>query len=153
MGIKDNLFPGRFFGIVCALNFYSMQGVVVYSTQLKVMQKELDLFYKDVKLGDQSDLSHSFVKNNNIYFHATELTNLDSILKKGFQPSLNFKCCYFGKSFHICRSYLNGKPHVVFAVDLSDYLTNANDYSKSNDTEIRVFKEVSPKSIIGYIEL
>lgn len=116
------------------------------------MQKEFDLFYQDVKLGDQSDLKHTFVRDNNIYFHATNLTNLDSILETGFQPGPKFGCCYFGKSFHICRGYLNNSPHVVFAVDLSNYLTNAHDYSKANDTEIRVFKEIRPESIIGYIE-
>lgn len=122
------------------------------NTEVMIMQNDLDLFYQDIKNGDQSDLEHVFVKNNNIYFHATYLENLDSILQDGFKPSPKFQCCYFGKSFHICRSYFNSVQHIVFAVDLSDYLNNENEFSEANNFEIRVSKDVRPESIIGYIK-
>ena len=126
---------------------------MVNEVQLMHMQNEFESFYQDIRLGDESDLRHSFVNDNNIYFHATELKNLESILKNGFIASQMFNCCYFGKSFHSCKGYFNNKnvPCAVLAVDLSTVFQE-DKISFVCDTEIRVHNSVRPEHIIGYLK-
>lgn len=120
-------------------------------------QQALDQFYADITTGQQSEFNHELIKDNNIYFHATNTENAESILENGFDWENNkFNQCYFGKSFSVCRLYANRHPKTtIFAVNLDSLI---NDESKQDKFlieggEIKVKDHVGPENIIGRIDL
>ncbi|MNZ71320.1 hypothetical protein D3C78_896800 [compost metagenome] len=120
-------------------------------------QKNLDQFYKDITTGGQSDSQHEFVKGNNIYFHATNSENAESILLHGFDWENNeFKQSYFGKSFYICKKFADHHPkYTIFAVDLNNLISDESKKDKFliENGVIKVKDLISPNNIIGYIQL
>lgn len=128
--------------------------LVSNDVQLMARQQDFDLFYQDIESDKVTDFMHSFVRDNDVYFHITKLENLENILDKGFIPSQKLGCCYFGKSFYSCLAYFNyiPKPYVAFAVDLSSIFQEDQNTIKKG-MEIIIQGSVDSKHIIGYLEL
>lgn len=119
-------------------------------------QKDYEKFYQDLIEGVvENEYEHIFLKNNNIYFHATPMENYDNIIKLGFLKKLSPRYLnFFGKSFFICRNFVENKNYVVFAVDLDELLSdpkNINMYEKE-DSIIKIALDVEKEFIVGVLK-
>lgn len=127
-------------------------------------QNELDKFYEEIQDDTVSSLSHHFVLNNNVYFHATNFSLLEKILNEGFsskESNWGALHCYFGKSFFASLNHAKGKhekheKYVIFAVDLT-YLFESNNSIEYEMMplagEIKVKDSVPKECIIGYVSV